>query len=481
MKTQSRRNFLKASLFTGATLAWSAKSWSQVAGANSAVRAAVIGFRGRGSGHINELLAVEGARITALCDVDRAVLDGAVKRLKDKGTEAKAYMDLREVLADKNVDVITTATPNHWHSLIVVWGCQAGKDVYVEKPVSNTVWEGRQAVNAARKYNRIVQAGTQSRSNATLREALDWVKQGHIGKFQVSRGLCYKPRPSIGRTSGPQTVPTGIDYDLWVGPAPMKPPYRNGKFGPIHYDWHWFWDYGAGDLGNQGIHQMDIARWALGKDTLSPTVFSVGGRLGYEDDGETPNTQFVVHDYGDAQLIFEVRGLPAGADQRGMDQYRGQGVGQVIECEGGYLAGTKAFDKAGKLIKDFKADREGSHMANFIKAVRSRKVSDLHADIFEGHLSSALCHTGNISHRLGDQLDPDQIAAGIKASAGALDAFERMKQHLAANNVDLRKTRLTLGPVLKMDVKTERFTNSREADALLTRLYRRPFVVPENV
>jgi predicted dehydrogenase len=482
MKTTSRRSFLRSSLAAGAALSLPAKVWAQAPGSNSAVRAAVIGFHGRGSGHISELLATEGVRITALCDVDSQVLEGAVKRLRDKGTEAKPYTDLRKLLEDKNVDVITTATPNHWHSLIVVWGCQAGKDVYVEKPVSHNVWEGRQAVNAARKYNRIVQAGTQSRSNTSLREALAWVREGNLGKFKVSRGLCYKPRPSIGRTSGPQAVPTGLDYDLWTGPAPLHPPYRNNpKYGPVHYDWHWFWDYGAGDLGNQGIHQMDVARWALGKNTLSPKVFSVGGRLGYEDDAETPNTQFVVHDYGDAQLIFEVRGLPAGTGQRDMDKYRGQSVGNTVECEGGYLSGSKAFDKDGKLIKEFKADREGSHMANFIKAVRSRKVSDLNADILEGHLSSGLCHTGNISHRLGDTMDPDQIAASIKSNGTALECLDRMKQHLAANGVDLKQTRLTLGPVLTMDPKTERFTNSREADALLTRLYRRPFVVPENV
>jgi predicted dehydrogenase len=480
MKTLTRRTFLKSSLAATASLGLSAHSWSRAAGANGDIRVAVIGFNGRGSGHLSELSKLEGVRVAALCDVDSKVLQAHAKRFADRNQPVETYTDVRKLLENKNIDAITTATPNHWHALISIWGCQAGKDVYVEKPVSHNVWEGRKIVEAARKYNRIVQTGTQSRSSAGLREAFAWLQAGNLGKIKIARGLCYKPRASIGKTNGPQPVPDHIDYDLWCGPAPLSQPRRNSKqYGSVHYDWHWFWDYGCGDLGNQGIHQMDICRWALGKPELSPKIISVGGRLGYVDDAETPNTMFLVHDYGDSLLIFEVRGLPAKAGSKEMDKYRGQSVGHVIECEGGYLAGTTAFDKDGKKLKEFK-DR-GDHMANFINAVRSRKSSDLNADILEGHLSSALCHTGNISYRVGSQSNPGEIREAIKADPSALETLGRMEEHLAANGVDLKKTKATLGAFLKMNPKTETFLDNPRANALLTREYRKPFVVPDKV
>src|SRR4030095_11815623 len=194
-------------------------------------------------------------------DVDDAILSGEKKKWDDKGVTVEAHKDIRKLLESKNIDAISIATPNHWHALAAIWSVQAGKDVYVEKPVSHNVWEGRKIVEAARKYSKIAQPGTQPRSSRAIREAVEWVKAGNLGPIKVSRGLCYKPRPSIGKTSGPQPVPDTIDYDLWSGPAPLVPPRRNtAKFGTVHYDWHWFWDYGAGDLGNPGIHQMDIAR-----------------------------------------------------------------------------------------------------------------------------------------------------------------------------------------------------------------------------
>ena len=259
----------------------------------------------------------------------------------------------------------------------------------------------------------------------------------------------------------------------------------------LHYDWHWVWPTGNGDLGNQGIHQMDIARWALGKMELSPKVFSVGGRLGYVDDGETANTQFVIHDYGDSLLIFEVRGLPQSKDfqagekwnGKNMDKYRGESVGHVIECEHGYLAGHTAYDKDGKEIKKISGGEKGeSHFANFIQAVRSRKADDLNADILQGHLSSALCHTGNISYRLGKQANPEEIRETFKADSTATETLGRFEEHLAANGVDLKKTKPTLGAFLKMNPKTEKFIDrNKYADRLLTREYRPPFVVPDNV
>jgi predicted dehydrogenase len=409
--------------------------------------------------------------------VDQGILERQAEQFRKRNQPVETCTDVRKLLDNKDIDVITTATPNHWHALITVWACQAGKDVYVEKPVSHNVWEGRQAVLAARRHNCIVQSGTQSRSNEALQEALAWVRAGNLGKIKIARGLCYKRRQSIGKADGPQPIPPNIDYDLWCGPAPKGPLMRQR----LHYDWHWVWPTGNGDLGNQGIHQMDVARWALGTPALSPRVFSIGGRLGYVDDGETANTQMVIHDYGDSLLIFEVRGLPAKTGAEAMDKYRGQGVGHVVECEGGYLSGTTAYDKDGKEIRQFKGKGEEDHFANFIKAVRSRKLEDLNADILEGHLSSALCHTGNISYRLGLQAEPDEIQATLKGDNAALETLARMEEHLAANGVDLKQCKLTIGPALRMDPKQERFIGNDKANQLLTRDYRVPFVVPKEV
>lgn len=283
MKQINRRSFLKSSLLGAATVSFSARSWSQVQGASETIRVATVGFGGRGGDHIKGMLALKEKRVkmVALCDVDQKVLGNGVESFNKRGEVVDGYVDIRRVLDRKDIDAITVATPNHWHSLATIWAVQAGKDVYVEKPVSHNVWEGRQMVLAARKYNKIVQTGTQSRSSNAIKEAVEWVRAGNLGRILIARGLCYKPRGSIGKTEGAQAVPDHINYDLWCGPAPLELPRRNNpRFGPIHYDWHWFWAYGCGDLGNQGIHEMDRARWFLGESELSPRVFSVGGRLG---------------------------------------------------------------------------------------------------------------------------------------------------------------------------------------------------------
>jgi len=494
MNKFTRRQFLKTSAIAGASLcelpailrAQQAPAASATGSANGDIRIAVVGFHGRGGDHIGEFSKMKGVRLVALCDVDQTVLAKGVERLKKDNIEVEGYKDIRKLLESKNLDAISVATPNHWHALAGIWAVQAGKDVYLEKPVSNNVWEGRKIVEAARKYKKIVQTGTQSRSSRAIREAVAWVKAGNLGPIKVSRGLCYKPRPSIGTSQGPQSVPDSIDYDLWCGPAPLIPPRRNTpRFGTVHYDWHWFWDYGAGDLGNQGIHQMDIARRFIDSNELAPRVFAVGGRLGYEDDGETPNTVMVYQDYGKVPLIFEVRGLPEKTGSSNMDKYKGANVGNICECENGYLLITSsysqavAFDNDGKEMKKF--DGGGNHYANFIEAVRSRKVSDLNADILEGHLSSALCHTGNISYRIGKKESPDAIKEAIKADKEATETFGRMAAHLDANGVDLMKTKATLGMVLKMDTKAEQFIGNDDANKLVRREYRKPFVVPENV
>jgi predicted dehydrogenase len=481
MKTLNRRQFLKAGALTAASLSIPVRSWGQVEGANSAIRVAVIGMNGRGNDHIKGFRALgKAVRITALCDVDSKVLASHAADFKANGEDVATYTDIRKLLESKEVDAVSVATPNHWHSLAAIWAVQAGKDVYVEKPVSHNVSEGRRTIEAARKHERIVQTGTQSRSSPGIREAVEWVRAGNLGKILLARGLCYKRRATIGKVSGPQTPPASVDYDLWCGPAPKGPLMRK----KLHYDWHWVWATGCGDLGNQGIHQMDIARWFLGEPALSPRVFSIGGRFGYVDDGETPNTMIACHDYEKAPLIFEVRGLPAKRGTENMDKFKGGSVSVIIECEGGHLLIPNynqaiVYDKEGKEIKRFKG--EVSHYGNFLAAVRSRNHHDLNADISEGHISSALCHTANISHRLGQRRNPDEIRESIKGDRDATETFGRMAEHLKLNEVDLASDTAVLGEMLKMDPASESFPGNAEANKLLTRDYRHPFVVPEKV
>ncbi|MEO6005861.1 MAG: Gfo/Idh/MocA family oxidoreductase [Opitutus sp.] len=490
----SRRSFLKKSALFGAA-ALTARSWGQVTGANGDVRVAVLGLNGRGKNHLSSLAKVPGVRVVALCDPDQAVLTRAINA---SGGGLTAYPDLRDLLASKDIDAITIATPNHWHSLAAIWACQAGKDVYVEKPISHNIWEGRQLVAAAKKYNRVVQAGTQIRSGEGLIECVQWVRSGNLGRIKAARGFCYKRRKSIGLTTGPQPVPSTVNYDLWCGPSPMEPLRRR----QLHYDWHWQYITGNGDVGNQGIHQMDVARWFLGEAGLPRHTLSIGGRLGYHDDGDTPNTQVVVHDYATAPLIFEVRGLPAradlastgdttglsGADAAGaaaasMDKYRGVSIGNVIDCEGGsvvvgaYFDAT-AYDPAGQVIKTFKG--EDRHMGNFIDVVRNRKTEQLYGPIGEGHISSTLCHLGNISHQLGHATSVGETKEKIKGDALLTEAHGRMLEHLAVNGVNVAETPATLGVPLTIDGAAERFVGAGagDANAMLTRKYRKGYVVP---
>lgn len=476
----TRRKFVYGTVVGAVAGALSAKSWSQVAGANSDIRHAVIGFRGRGGDHINGLSKVKGTRLVAVCDADTSVINQRVAKFREAGKDVETYVDLRKMLENKDIDTISIGTPNHWHALASIWAIQLGKDVYVEKPVSHNVWEGRKIVEAARKYKKIVQTGTQSRSNPGMREAVQYLHDGELGKIKLVRGLCYKRRASIGNVDGPQEPPESVNYDLWCGPAPLEPLMRKN----LHYDWHWVWSTGNGDLGNQGIHQMDIARWILKEDALSPSVLSFGGRLGYEDDGETPNTLVVFHNYKKVPLIFEVRGLPARAGTEEMGNYRGSKVGVVIDCENGYMVMPSydraiVYDNDGKEIRKFQGG--ASHYENFIAAVRTRKHTDLNADILEGHLSSALCHTGNISYQIGSKKSPDEIQEEIKGDKNAEEAFGRFAEHLAANDVDLEKNKASLGVHLKMDPTAERFIDNDTANKLLTREYRKPYVVPEVV
>ena len=503
MKSFTRRDFLKTAAVGAAAFSTRAFSRGQTAGANSDIRVAQIGFRSQGAGHIGALTKTKGVRLVALCDVDQHVLD---KKAKELGGDIATYTDIRKLLERKDVDAVSIAIPNHWHALATVWACQAGKDVYVEKPACHNLFEGRQMVEAARKYNRMVQCGTQCRSSPGLQEAVKYVQDGHLGKIVIARGFCYKARQSIGLVDGPQPVPDYIDYDIWCGPAPKEPPRRNGKFGTVHYDWHWFWPYGNGDYGNQGPHQVDICRWFLGEDAIAPFSMAVGGRLGYQDSAETPNTLTVYHGYK-TPMIFEVRGLPTNRASQTegwkMDNYRGVGVGNVIECENGFVvipSYTEAIiqDKDGKEITRFDGKKKkgpaedvktptglsaesGGHHGNWIAAIRSRNIKDLRADILEGHLSAGLVHTGNISYRLGARKPSGEIKESLQGNKSLSEAFDRMAGHLEANGVDCTKESVQLGLPLKFDPQKERFADNDQANQLVSRKYRQPFEVPEKV
>jgi predicted dehydrogenase len=451
---------------------------------------AIVGVHGRGLDHVGGFTGKHGCVVTTICDVDEGVIGPAMSRIEKVQGKAPRYeKDIRKVLEDKSIDIVSIATPNHWHALAAIWAMQAGKDVYVEKPVSHNISEGRRIVEAARKFNRICQTGTQSRSAKGMRESMDFIHSGKIGKVKLARGICYKLRPSIGKVSGPQQPPKTMDYDLWCGPAPNKPPMRNTRNGTVHYDWHWVWDYGNGDLGNQGIHEMDKARWGLGKNELPRSVFSLGGRFGYVDDGETPNTQICVFDYGDSQLIFEVRGLPSKSPYPGKDSPKTQDrptnfVGNIFYGSEGFLVCPSytegiAYNNAGEVIAHFKGPDE--HYGNFVQAVRSRKTSDLNSDILEGHLSSALCHLGNISYRLGTAQPFNKKAASLGDDKEVVSIYENMLEHLKDHKLKLEETTYQLGRRLTIDPKTETFLDDKDANAMLTRPYRKGFVVPEKI
>jgi predicted dehydrogenase len=413
--------------------------------------------------------------ITHICDCDTGVIGRAMSSVENDSGKAPTYVkDFRKLLDNKEIDVITIATPNHWHSTMAVWAMQAGKDVYCEKPASHNVHEGRLMVEAAKKYNKIIQVGTQSRSNPGMRQAIEAVHSGRIGKVDLAYGTCYKPRGSIGQVDKDQEPPKTMDYDLWCGPAAVIPPHRKTSKGTVHYDWHWIWEYGCGDIGNQGVHEMDKARWGLNKKEMPKSVVSIGGRVGYEDDGQTPNTLLSLFDYGDSHLIFEVRGLRTG-------NYKGAMVGNIFFGDKGYVVCTNyvsgtIFDPKGNKVDTFNQGNDSYHFANFVKAVRSRKTEDLNCPVEEGHQSAALCHLANISYRLGAEGTLDKPADAFTDYKPAAEALDRMKAHMTDNKVDLAKAVGRVGLKLDIDAKAEKFSSGpAKANDMLFREYRKPF------
>jgi predicted dehydrogenase len=446
-----RRRFLRLGAAVPLAFPFVRRSFAAAAGSNADIRVAVIGLGGKGGGHVRNLLPLAGARLTALCDVDPARLAAQVAAAKAAGQAPAAETDPRRVLARADVDAVVIATPNHWHAPLAIWACRAGKDVYVEKPVSHSLWEGAQLAAVARQTGRVVQAGTQYRSDEGLRAAAAWLREGHIGRPRSAHIVWYEQRNAIGRAEPHR--PSDLDYDLYCGPAPLVPLTRPR----LHYDWHWVWSTGNGDLGNSGVHPIDACRMLVGGTDLPRRVRGLGGRFAFDDAGETPNTQLTLVEFADFRMLVENRNLPQKAGVRAMDQLRGIREGICLDCEGGSFVGLRGggsvFDRDGKRIRQFPGDGGGRHMANFLDAVRARRPAELQAPIAEGHVSSAVCHLGNLSWRLGRPAAESECAAALATHPGAPEAFAALERHLAANGVDAKRTRFVLGPELEPDAE----------------------------
>jgi len=514
MSKVTRRKFLKQSAaLAGATFAIGTLS-RPVLGANNRINIGVAGVGGRGGGHLGTYLGMKDVEVTYCIDVDANRARGGMRRaeshLVNQLMKARKYkapklpknapkaereraraehaakmaqfkktveprvpkyvQDVRIALDDKNLDALSCATTNHWHTLMTIWAVQAEKDMYVEKPCTHNIFEGRIATEIIAKSKQIVQTGHQYRSQTRWATMLALTKSGKLGKLLISHGFASKPRGTI-RFAKPETPPTWLDWNLWVGPAPMQPYHRN----LVHYNWHWFWDFGNGEIGNQGVHQTDIARWAIADSTYPTSVFSIGGRIGYKDMAQTPNTQLTVYDYGETLLVFEVCGLVDRKTRRVSNDY-------VYEA-GRVVNGSKFYPKDGKGktaplpgvdVHVF----PGREFGNFINCVRSRKKEELNAPFLEGHYSAAICHLGNISYRLGKEVNFGSLDKPFEQDY-ANEQWERLKKHLIENRkLKLDQWKGRLGRVLKFDPKTERFVDCPEADKLLTRPPRKPFDVP---
>ena len=445
------------------------------------IRVAICGLHGRGKYHLGDFLKMDGVRVVALCDVDTREITKHAATVEKAGWKARTYTDYRKLCEDKEVDAILIATPNHTHALIALTAIANGKHVYIEKPVSHNLIEGRKLVEAAAKRpNLIVQHGMQRRSDLGWEESFAWIKEGHIGPMKLSRGLNYKTRESIGKLDAPRKIPSAVDYNLWCGPRSEVPVMRE----QFHYDWHWQWAYGNGDIGNQGPHQLDVARWALGQMTLPKRFMSLGSRWGYVDDGETPNNQLALFQFeSGAPLLFDNRGLPAkDMNWKTEPAFRSTGIriGNIVHCEGGYLAESKAFDLQGKLIRKFSLDDGGTHQGNWIKSIREGKAVSTNLSILNGHLSAALAHLANTSYRLGKKLNPNEVRERLQGDAEALATLEEFEANLLANRIDVKADLAVVGPWLTLDPATEKFTGefAAEANKLQDEEYREEFKLP---
>ncbi|HEY3963309.1 MAG TPA: Gfo/Idh/MocA family oxidoreductase [Planctomycetaceae bacterium] len=449
-------------------------------GPNDKIRVATIGVNGQGGAHLGEWLKNPDVDLVAVCDCDPAAFEKNVGKFKNMEHPPRYVQDVRKLLEDKTIDAVSIATPNHWHALMAVWAMQQGKDVYVEKPCSHNVREGRVMTQWARKLGRMCQMGVQSRSMPGMRQTLEFVHSGKIGKVSAAHAICYRRRDSIGLVDTEAPIPPGLDFDLWCGPSPKVVPKRK----KLHYDWHWVFATGNGDLGNQNPHELDKARWGLGKQELPKHVVSLGGRLGYIDNGDVANSQVSIYQWDDALLISDVRGLPIKSPVtfglKGMHPLGG--AANIWYGTDGYVVGPNytsgvAFDYDGNKIGMWSGGEYQAHFANFIKAVRSRNYKDLHLDIEDGHLSSALAHLGNVSYRLGSAVPEETRPSLMSENPHVMQTLTTFEDYLREDGVDFGTTKLYLGQALTIDPKTELSTDAA-ANQLFTREYRAGFELP---
>ena len=491
MLNPSRRDFLEQALAaTGVALAGlpsaptaaAAESQPQAASrSGDKVRMAVIGVNGQGRGHVAELKQVADVDLVAICDCDpSAYVRLCEQQFKNEQRPPEYVQDVRRLFDRRDIDAVTIATPNHWHALMAVWAMQSGKDVYVEKPCSHNVEEGRVITQWARKLGRMCQMGVQSRSMSGMRQTLDFVKSGKLGAVKAARAVCYRQRNSIGLVDTPAPIPPGLNFDLWAGPAPADVPTRK----KLHYDWHWTHLTGNGDLGNQNPHELDKARWGLGKQELPRRVVSLGGRLGYIDNGDVANCQVTIYQWDDALLISDVRGLPIKTPVtyglKGLQPFA-NACNVWYGTEGfavapSYTSGA-AFAYDGTPLGAWSGGSYRDHFANFVAAVKSRNHADLHLDIEDGHLSSALAHLGNVSWSLSEAVAPGTRPSLAAADPHVAATWESFEGYLAENPIDFDSTKLKLGRELSIDPRTERSTDA-DANRLFGREYRTGFELP---
>ena len=466
----TRRAFLDRTAIATAAAALAARPFQSVfaqeetarpAGPNDKIRVAVIGVNGQGGAHLGEWLANPDVELVAICDADPAAYAKHSKRFNELKTPPRYEQDVRKLLEDESIDAVSIATPNHWHALMAVWAMQSGKDVYVEKPCSHNVREGRVMTQWARKLGRMCQMGVQSRSMPGMRQTLEFVKSGKIGDVKVAKALCYRRRGSIGMVDTEAPIPAGLDFDLWCGPAPKIVPKRKR----LHYDWHWVFATGNGDLGNQNPHELDKARWGLGKQELPKKVVSIGGRLGYVDNGDVANIQVTIYQWDDALLISDVRGLDIKTKITfGLKGGPFDGALNIWYGTTGYAIGPNytsgiAFDYDGNELGRWNGGNYQAHFANFLKAVKSRDYKDLHLDIEDGHLSSALAHLGNVSYRLGKAVPGGTRPSLLAEDKHVVETMSTFEDHLKENGVDFDATKFFLGQELAIDPVTELSTS----------------------
>jgi predicted dehydrogenase len=480
----TRRDFVKQSTIAAAAIGFPMLASSRVLGANEEVRMGVVGLGIRGSGaHIPAFAAQKGVSIVAVSDPDKARLQRVAADVqKQYGRKADQYVDMREMFDRKDIDAVSNATMNYWHALSTIWACQRGKHVYVEKPLSHYIWEGRQMVKAARKYNRLVQVGTQYRSVKGYEDLAKWLAAGNLGRIQFVTCVANKPRLPIGKRQEPLPLPDTVDYDLWCGPAAKGPVYRDN----LQYDCSFDWSMGDGESCNQGVHEVDVARWILGCETLPRRTMSIGGRFFVNDAGNVPNTQIIYYDYPEVPILYELHNLPKAKQfltperpqnyTRNMPSFHGMATGVSVQCERGYTLALDVYDNQGKKIKSFPA-RDENHFANFIKALRSGRQEDLNADVLKGHVSTAICHVGNISYRLGKPASAERQREQVGQIACWKDVHERFLKYLGDIGED--SSTATLGPWLEVDSEKECIRDNDEANKIVKGFYRAPYLVPD--